>query len=467
MKAHTKGRMRSAPSVLFSLLSFLFLLMPSFQAAPSQWIRQGNTTQRVVALTFDDGSDGTYVNNILSTLQQHNIKATFFLTGSGAEDHPQSIINVVNAGHDIGNHSYNHPHFPQVSVAEIQSQMNRTETIIRNLTGKSTLPFFRAPYGETNATVLNTVGDLGYTYTLHWTIDSLDWTGNSADDIYNRVINNMAPGAIVLMHAGVGATNTVTALNRIIPQLKNMGYSFVTISQLLNTASNPSTPGSGTTYTVQPGDTLYAIALRYGTTVQAIASANGITNPSLIRVGQTLTIPGTSGSPTTPPPATGTSYTVQAGDTLYAIANRYGTTVQAIASANGISNPSLIRVGQVLRIPGTSGGPVTPPPPTESILYTVQPGDTLYAIANRYGTTVQAIASANGITDPNLIRVTQVLRILLPASGGGTATTYTVQAGDTLYSIALRYGRSVQSIASANGITNPNLIRVGQVLTIR
>lgn len=110
-------------------------------------------------------------------------------------------------------------------------------------------------------------------------------------------------------------------------------------------------PSGGTvTYIVQRGDTLYSIARRYGTTVEAIASANGITNPNLIRVGQKLTIP-TSGSPAPPPPSGGTTYVVQPGDNLFRIALRYNMSYLYLASYNGISDPSRIYVGQVLRIP--------------------------------------------------------------------------------------------------------------------
>lgn len=166
----------------------------------------------------------------------------------------------------------------------------------------------------------------------------------------------------------------------------------------------------GTSYTVKSGDTLYAIALRYGASVAQLASANNITNTNLIRVGQVLRIPGTSGGPVTPPPATGTTnYTVKAGDTLYAIALRFNTTTAKIASANNITNVNLIRVGQVLKIP--SSQTVPQPPPATTVRYTVKLGDTLYAIAIRYNTTVQRIVSANGLANANLIRVGQVLII--------------------------------------------------------
>ena len=458
--------------VILSLLLLFTLSATPALAATSQIIYQGSTSNKVVALTFDDGSDGYNIQSILNTLSANNIKATFFLTGQGAENHPQAIKNIVSAGHDIGNHSYNHPDFTTVATTEMTNQLTRTETIITNLTGKSTKPFFRAPFGSYNSTVLQTVGNAGYTYTFQWTIDSLDWTGNSATDIYNRVINNIVPGAIVLMHTGYGANGTTASLPNIINQLRAMGYSFVTLSQLMNTTSTPGT-GTGTSYTVKAGDTLYAIALRYGVTVQAIVNANGLTNANLIRVGQVLTIPGT-GTPTTPTtPTTGTSYTVKAGDTLYAIALRYGVTVQTIINANGITNANLIRVGQVLTIPGTST-PTTPTPPTTpttGTTYTVKAGDTLYAIALRYGVTVQQIVTANNITNANLISIGQVLTI--PGTGTPTTpttpttgTSYTVKAGDTLYAIALRYGVTITQLVNANGIANPNLIRVGQVLII-
>ncbi|SFC75103.1 LysM domain-containing protein, partial [Alkalibacterium subtropicum] len=233
--------------------------------------------------------------------------------------------------------------------------------------------------------------------------------------------------------------------------------------------TTPPPPTGSTTYTVKAGDTLSAIAARYNTTVSRIAAANDITNVNLIRVGQVLTIPGTGGTTPPPPPSSTTTYTVKAGDTLSAIAARYNTTVSRIAAANDITNVNLIRVGQVLTIPG-NGGTTPPPPPSSTTTYTVKAGDTLSAIAARYDTTVQQIAVANSIPNVNLIRVGQVLTI--PGNGSSTtpppsSTTYTVRPGDTLYSIAQRYNTTVQQLTVDNNISNPNLISVGQVLTIR
>jgi len=200
------------------------------------------------------------------------------------------------------------------------------------------------------------------------------------------------------------------------------------------------------TYTVVPGDNLFRIAIRFDTTVSAIAAENGITDFTRIFVGQQIRIPGTTAEtpsetpePTEEPteePGTGGpseqqgTYTVVRGDTLSNIARRYGTTFTAIAQANNLPNPNLIYVGQVLTIPGATTNPT--PTPTETPTnggsgevgqYTVVRGDTLSSIARRFGTSTTAIAQANGITNPNLIYVGQVLNIDgAPSSGGGNGS---------------------------------------------
>lgn len=155
------------------------------------------------------------------------------------------------------------------------------------------------------------------------------------------------------------------------------------------------------------------------------------------------------------PPADAIRYVVKSGDSLWAIARRYHTTVKALARANGIVNPALIYVGEVLVIP-TGGDTGT----GESTQYTVVPGDTLWAIAKRYSTTVDAIAKANKLENANLIYPGEVLRI--PTG----KTRYTVKKGDTLSGIAKRYGTTVKALVRANGIQNPDLIHVGEVLVI-
>ncbi|TWT07167.1 LysM peptidoglycan-binding domain-containing protein [Planococcus sp. CPCC 101016] len=383
--------------VLFTVFSF----SSQSQAASSTYITKGNTTSKVVALTFDDGSDGTNINKILDVLSANNVKATFFLTGSGAKNHPSWIKNISNKGHQLGNHSYSHPDFVKLSAAKIKAELDTTEATIKDITGKSTKPIFRPPFGSSNASVLKAVGDAEYTHTIQWNIDTVDWKGVSSTQITNKVMNNIVPGSIILMHTGAGASGTPGALPGMISKLKAQGYKFVTVSELLKL---PAAPVSGTKYTVKAGDTLYSIAKKYNVTVSALAKANNITNYNLIHVGQVLTIPGKT---TTPPPAASVKYTVKAGDTLYSIARKYNVTVSALAKANNITNYNLIRVGQVLTIPGKT----TAPPPAVSVKYTVKAGDTLYSIARTYNTTVAKIAAANKISNVNSIRVGQVLVI--------------------------------------------------------
>ncbi|MBR3060912.1 MAG: LysM peptidoglycan-binding domain-containing protein [Exiguobacterium sp.] len=383
---------------LFILLAMVITQSISVSAAASKFVTSMNTTSKVVALTFDDGADGANTNKILDILAKNNIKATFFLTGSGANNHPQYIKNIAAKGHQLGNHSYTHPDFTKLTATQMKSELDRTEALIKSLTGKTTKPIFRAPFGAVNSTVLSGVGASGYGYTIQWNIDTVDWKGLTASQINTKVQTNIKPGSIVLMHTGAGAPGTPLALPTMISQLKAKGYKFVTISQLL-AYQNAST---NKTYTVKSGDTLYSIARTYGVTVSALAAANNITNYSLIYVGQVLIIPGT----TVTPPTTTVKYTVKSGDTLYKIATMYNTTVAKIAAANNIANVNSIYVGQVLVIPGT-----TVTPPTTTVKYTVKSGDTLYKIATMYNTTVAKIAAANNITNVSLISVGQVLTI--------------------------------------------------------
>lgn len=157
--------------------------------------------------------------------------------------------------------------------------------------------------------------------------------------------------------------------------------------------------------------------------------------------------------PTPNPNPTNQTYTVVPGDTLYAIAARYRTTVAELAALNGILNPNLIYPGQVLTVP-TFSAPVS--------TYTVRPGDTLSSIAGRFGTSVGELASINNISNPNLIYPGQVLRL----TDNTENTFYRVLRGDTLSGIALRFNTTVSAIAAQNHISNPNLIYAGEILSI-
>ncbi|MGC9520642.1 MAG: LysM peptidoglycan-binding domain-containing protein [Anaerolineae bacterium] len=179
-------------------------------------------------------------------------------------------------------------------------------------------------------------------------------------------------------------------------------------------------PLADTTYIVQPGDTLTRIAGRYGIPVSQLAAANGLGGNAWVYAGQRLTIP--TSAPLNPAPApSGTTYVVQRGDTLMSIAARYGVSVSELANINGLHWNSWVYVGQRLTIPGGAPAPAPSPnpdpPATSDGYYVVKAGNTLFSIARWYGTTVNALRVANGLTS-NTIYVGQRLRI--PGGGDGT-----------------------------------------------
>ena len=222
-------------------------------------------------------------------------------------------------------------------------------------------------------------------------------------------------------------------------------------------------PG-GTLYTIRAGDTLFALAQRFGTTAGAIIAANPGIDPNFLQIGQVICIPGAI-TPPVPCPG-GTLYTIRAGDTLFALAQRFGTTVNAIIAANPGIDPNFLQIGQVICIPGA----ITPPVPCPGgTLYTIRAGDTLFALAQRFGTTVQAIIAANPGIDPLRLQIGQVICIPrvapppVPCPGG---TLYTIRAGDTIFALAQRFGTTVQAIIAANPGIDPLRLQIGQVICI-
>ena len=218
-----------------------------------------------------------------------------------------------------------------------------------------------------------------------------------------------------------------------------------------------SCPG-GTLHTVAAGDTLYKLAKSYNTTVSAIQNANTGLDPQNLQIGQQICIP----VPPVPGPCPGgTIYTIRAGDTLYSLARRYNTTVDAIQKANPGLDPRSLQVGRRICIPGSE--PVSCP---DGTLYTIKAGDTLYGLARRYNTTVAAIQKANPGLDPRSLQVGRKICIpsAVPCPGG---SIYVIRAGDTLSAIARTNNITLNQLLAANPqIENPDMISVGQSICI-
>jgi|LSQX01.1.fsa_nt_gb peptidoglycan endopeptidase LytF len=217
---------------------------------------------------------------------------------------------------------------------------------------------------------------------------------------------------------------------------------------------------AGALYAIQAGDTLFALAQRFNTTVNAIIAANPGIDPNNLRIGQVICIP----LSTQLPPCPGnTLYIIGVGDTIFTIAQRFGTSVQAIITANPGIDPNNLIIGQVICIPEV----VPTPPCPGGTLYTIRPGDTIFALAQRFGTTVQAIIAANPGIDPLRLQVGQVICIPAPAPPmcpGGTL--YTIRPGDTIFALAQRFGTTVQAIIAANPGIDPLNLQIGQVICI-
>jgi len=194
-------------------------------------VTRGNTSANRVALTFDAGSGAEHTPAILDALAAAGVKATFFITGQFAQSYPDMVRRMAADGHEFGNHSYTHPRFTDISDADIRSQIARTEAKVVELTGISTVPYFRFPYGARNARVTRQVNDLGY-MSIYWTLDTLDWMPEkTCGQIRSRVMSNVCPGAIVLMHCNSPQEGQV--LGSIIEDLRTAGYEVMTLTEVM------------------------------------------------------------------------------------------------------------------------------------------------------------------------------------------------------------------------------------------
>lgn len=226
--------------VACSTVFALFLMSSLFAKTPEQIIQTSTTQKQLpiysvkteekkIAITINCAWNADDIDKILETLEKQQVKTTFFMVGDWIEKNEESAKKIFAAGHELGNHSYNHPHINNLNYDKNIEQIKKCSELIQKITGKpSTL--YRGPYGEYNDTVLQAAKDLKHT-TIQWSIDSLDYKSLTGEQMWERIEPKLQNGSIILMHNGT--ENTANSLNDIITNIKNKGFTIVSVSELI------------------------------------------------------------------------------------------------------------------------------------------------------------------------------------------------------------------------------------------
>ncbi|MFY9142733.1 polysaccharide deacetylase family protein [Sulfuricurvum sp.] len=193
----------------------------------------GDTTQgKKIALTFDDSPDENNTGKVLDILKHYDVKASFFMIAAPMLDVNATITKrVADEGHLVLNHSFNHPHFTHISDEEIAQEIQSSSERIATITGHYPL-LFRPPYGSVNQRVVDTLNAQGCKSIL-WSLDSLDWAMKDKNAIIENIMTHVQPGDIILMHSSRANNATVEALGEIIEKLRNQGYQFQRVDEML------------------------------------------------------------------------------------------------------------------------------------------------------------------------------------------------------------------------------------------
>ncbi|MBO7250483.1 MAG: polysaccharide deacetylase family protein [Clostridia bacterium] len=186
-----------------------------------------------MALTFDDGPHPRYTHRILEILKKYNVSATFFVLGVNVDNYPDAFCEIVSSGHEIGNHTYSHQSIKDMSEENIRRELEKTEAAIAKHSDiKPTV--FRPPQGAFGEALERVSGECGYDIIL-WSIDTKDWAHTPPGEIIQKVIKELDDGDIILMHDYVSGGNATTlALEMMIPKMLDLGYEFVTVSELIS-----------------------------------------------------------------------------------------------------------------------------------------------------------------------------------------------------------------------------------------
>ena len=217
--------------VLISFFVLLRLLMLS-PSAEVKVYRSVTTEKKQIALTFDDGPHPSLTPKILAILAKYGGPATFFMVGQNVLNYPSAAKQVIDAGHEVGNHTFTHPHLANLNEHAIMEEIGKCEDALEELS-EYRPHLLRTPQGDLTQNLERCLSDDDYILVL-WSLDTRDWDNKSTAYIVQTVLGNVKSGDIILMHDYIGYNSkTPEALEKIIPELLSQGYEFVTVSELL------------------------------------------------------------------------------------------------------------------------------------------------------------------------------------------------------------------------------------------
>lgn len=227
-------------AVACSTVFVLFLMTSIFAKVPENTIATASTPKQLpiysvktkepkVSLTINCAWNADDIDKILETLNTQQVKVTFFMVGNWIEKNEKAAKKIHEAGHELANHSYSHPHVNNLNYDKNKEQIEKCSRLIEQITGKpSTL--YRGPYGEYNDTVIQAAKDLNHS-TIQWSIDTLDYNSLTGEQMWERIEPKLESGSIILMHNGT--ENTANSLGMIIENIKNKGFDIVPVSELI------------------------------------------------------------------------------------------------------------------------------------------------------------------------------------------------------------------------------------------
>ena len=188
-----------------------------------------DTQEKKIAISFDCAWGVDYTDKLLEIMEQNDVRCTFFAVQFWVEKYPEYVQKIVDAGHEMGTHSRTHSYMSKLSQNDIRDELSTSSKAIENIIGKK-VTLFRPPYGDYDNLLIETAQNMGL-YTIQWDVDSLDWKNLSGTEIAMRVINGTKNGSIILCHNN--GLHTAESLPLIFSTLKNRGYQFVPISELI------------------------------------------------------------------------------------------------------------------------------------------------------------------------------------------------------------------------------------------